>query len=241
MALFRRIASIGVLAQFVLVGIPVWAFGGETIAEKPVVNSVSDCSATFTPTDKPGYLKLAGCLAKKQGLPEEVAHAVMEIESNFQPSVMGGDGEVGLMQVLPSTARLLGFAGTNDDLAKPETNLRYGVRYLSQAWKLAGQDLCTTVMKYRAGHAETRFSYLSVNYCVRARAILQREGFEVSGEVPTATFGFAYSSLSNGGSKGGTCLRRSFVPGPGYGRCLAASSKVSQARAVALRRGLFGG
>ncbi len=240
MSLFRRIASLGMLAQFVLVSISGWAFGGEAIAEKPLINTVSDCPAGLSPNDKPGYLKLAGCLAKKQGLPEEVAHAVMEIESNFQPSVIGGDGEVGLMQILPSTAKLLGFSGTNDDLAKPETNLRYGVRYLSQAWKLAKQDLCTTVMKYRAGHGETRFSYLSVNYCVRARAILQREGFEVSGEVPTATFGFANGSVF-AGSKGGTCLRRSFVPGPGYGRCLAASGKVSQARAVALRRGLFGG
>ncbi|MGT2504613.1 hypothetical protein ACVOMS_34935 [Bradyrhizobium guangxiense] len=62
--------------------------------------------------------------------------------------------------------------------------------YLAQAWAKAGGDLCTALMKYRAGHGETRFSQLSVDYCIKARARLAAKGYPVTGSVPVATFGF---------------------------------------------------
>jgi hypothetical protein len=49
-------------------------------------------------------------------------------------------------------------------------------------------------MKYRAGHGETRFSFLSVNYCVAVRGKLAARGFRVTGTVPVATFGEAAST-----------------------------------------------
>ncbi len=58
----------------------------------------------------------------------------MAVESGFNPAAVGGVGEIGLMQILPSTARMLGFAGSNTDLAVPATNIHYGVMYLTQAW-----------------------------------------------------------------------------------------------------------
>jgi soluble lytic murein transglycosylase-like protein len=133
------------------------------------------------------------------GLAPEIAEAVMAVESGFNPAAVGGAGEIGLMQILPSTARMLGFAGTLSDLAVPETNIHYGVSYLAQAWRLAGGDLCTAVMKYRAGHGETRFSYLSVNYCLAVRGKLTARGFPVTGRVPVASFGEP---------SGGGCSRR---------------------------------
>jgi hypothetical protein len=44
-------------------------------------------------------------------------------------------------------------------------------------------------MKYRAGHGETRFSFLSVEYCMRVRAHLAAAGVPISGSVPRPTFG----------------------------------------------------
>jgi soluble lytic murein transglycosylase-like protein len=123
------------------------------------------------------------------GLPPEIAEAVMGVESGFNPGAIGGVGEIGLMQILPSTARMLGFGGTLAELAVPETNIHYGVTYLAKAWRLAGGDLCTATMKYRAGHGETRFSHLSVNYCLAVRARLAARGYRVTGSVPVATFG----------------------------------------------------
>ena len=123
------------------------------------------------------------------GLPPEIADAVMAVESSYNPATVGADGEVGLMQLLPSTASMLGFSGSLAELAVPETNIHYGVMYLAAAWRLAGQDICTATMKYRAGHGETRFSVRSVDYCLRVRAHLVTRGYPVTGIVPTPTFG----------------------------------------------------
>ncbi len=137
------------------------------------------------------------------GLAPDIAEAVMAVESGYNPAAIGGVGEIGLMQILPSTARMLGFVGSSTDLAVPATNIHYGVTYLARAWRLAGGDLCTAVMKYRAGHGETRFSYLSVNYCLAVRSKLAARGFRVTGNVPVATFGEA----------GGTGCKRKCVGG----------------------------
>ena len=190
------------------------------------------------------FKAFATCQASLYGLEPVLAHAVMEIESGFDPDVHGADGEVGLMQVMPGTARMLGFRGSLDELGAPATNIALGVRYLAQANSLAAGDLCTTVMKYRAGHGETRFSELSVRYCRRARAILAREGFAVTGPLPVATFGFsAFSSADDSAPAQGKriCVRRLFVPGPRYMKC-ADYRSVGQAKVIkALRARLFNG
>lgn len=135
------------------------------------------------------YRSLIEKEAAQAGLAPEIAEAVMAVESGYNPDAVGGVGEIGLMQILPSTARMLGFSGTLADLAVPETNIHYGVIYLAKAWRLAGGDLCTAAMKYRAGHGETRFSFLSVNYCIAVRSKLAARGFRVTGSVPVPTFG----------------------------------------------------
>jgi soluble lytic murein transglycosylase-like protein len=137
------------------------------------------------------YRALAEREARRAGLPAEVADAVIAVESGYDPGQIGSSGEIGLMQVLPSTAQMLGFVGSASALAVPETNIRYGVTYLAGAWRRAGGDLCTAVMKYRAGHGETRFSQRSVAYCLAVRAKLIARGYPVTGVVPVATFGDA--------------------------------------------------
>jgi soluble lytic murein transglycosylase-like protein len=152
------------------------------------------------------------------GLSPEVADAVMAVESGYDPGAVGSSGEIGLMQVMPSTARMLGFAGPLTDLAAPEINIHYGVTYLAQAWRLAGGDLCTAVMKYRAGHGETRFSTLSVDYCVAIRAKLVARGFPVTGAVPVATFGGAPGSFTGSSSKSLLSCRRNCLTAVAGGR-----------------------
>jgi hypothetical protein len=133
------------------------------------------------------------------GLPPALVDAVMAVESRYNPAVVGMDGEVGLMQVMLPTARMMGFAGTPSELATPEVNVHYGVQYLAGAWRRANGDLCTATMKYRAGHGETRFSYLSVEYCTRVRAHLAANGVAVTGSVPQPTFGRLSAGAGSGG------------------------------------------
>jgi soluble lytic murein transglycosylase-like protein len=128
--------------------------------------------------------------AERRGLPPAIADAVMRVESNYNPAARGKDGEYGLMQVMPPTARMLGFSGPIETLADPTVNIALGVRYLADAWRLANGDICTAAMKYRAGHGETRFSVLSVQYCQRVRQHLVSIGYPVTGAVPEPTFGF---------------------------------------------------
>lgn len=127
------------------------------------------------PADLPGPSFRAAVRAmveqevRKTGLPADIADAVVYVESNYDPSVIGGVGEIGLMQIRPGTAAMLGFRGSAGELAKPEINIHYGVAYLSKAWRLANGDLCRTLMKYRAGHGEEVMTPRSVSYCNRAR------------------------------------------------------------------------
>ena len=122
--------------------------------------------------------------ASRHGVPFEIVDAVVSVESGYNSSALGAAGEIGLMQVLPSTAELMGFKGNRAELVDPIINVAVGTKYLAQAWKIANGDICTAVMKYRAGHGEKRFSQKSVDYCVRVRGHLKASGFSVTGTVP---------------------------------------------------------
>ena len=142
------------------------------------------------PEGRKRYLPLIAAEARAHGLPPEVADAVARVESSYNSAAIGGSGERGMMQVMPPTAAMLGFRGTGDQLADPETNIRLGVTYLAGAWKLTGGDLCRTLMKYRAGHNQERMSALSVEYCRRAKSHLAALGSPLgAGAVPVADFG----------------------------------------------------
>jgi hypothetical protein len=153
-------------------------------------------SAAGAGGDRGGYRAIIEREAMARGVPPELVDAVMSVESGYNPAVVGADGEIGLMQIMPATASMLGFTGTLAELAVPETNIHYGVMYLAGAWRLAGQDICTATMKYRAGHGQTRFSVRSVDYCIRVRARLFARGFAVTGTVPQPTFGQPVSGLT---------------------------------------------
>jgi len=188
-----RLQAMSLLALLVL-----WLALFTTIASgvEATSDSTNPTVSTLPSSDAPSfYRQLAEHAAKATGIPPEIAQAVMVVESAYHPDAIGSAGEVGLMQVLPATARMMGFTGTDTELMVPETNIHYGVEYLAQAWRLAGKDLCTTAMKYRAGHGEERFSVKSVDYCIAVRAELLAHHYPVTGSVPVPTFGdFARSS-----------------------------------------------
>ena len=137
------------------------------------------------------YSALVTYEAERRGLPPALGNAVATVESNWDPAAQGADGEVGLMQVLPSTAALLGFRGSPAELADPATNIRLGVTYLSGAWFLAGGNLCNALMKYRAGHGEDAMSPRSADYCERVRQYLVSVGspLGVAAAVPVIARG----------------------------------------------------
>ena len=101
------------------------------------------------------YKELVERYARLHGLPPELADAVMKIESSYDPKAYNA-GAIGLMQILLPTARGLGYAGDAEGLTHPETNLKYGIMYLAQAYRLSQGDTCETVMRYQSGHYASR-------------------------------------------------------------------------------------
>lgn len=123
------------------------------------------------PAGRP-YTDIIARHARQHGVPEALAHAVIQVESNYRANARGRAGEIGLMQIKPATARGIGFSGSTQALYDPETNIRYGMKYLAQARQLAGGDLCGTILRYNAGHAATRMNRISANYCSRVQRIM---------------------------------------------------------------------
>ncbi len=115
------------------------------------------------------YNQIVSRYASAYGVPVALAHAVIKIESNYNPSVRGGAGEIGLMQIKPATARMMGYSGSARGLFDPETNIKYGMKYLALAHSLGGGSTCGTILKYNAGHGATRMNPVSAAYCSKVK------------------------------------------------------------------------
>lgn len=208
-------------ASAIVLGLCVLALAGDALARPPSDELYSG---------KTLYRRIGEAEALRNKIPFAIVDAVMRVESGYNPGARGDVGEVGLMQILPATADMMGFKGSLSALSEPATNIAYGTQYLAEAWRLANQDICTTVMKYRAGHGETRFSVKSVDYCKRVRSHLVSIGFPVTGEVPKPTFGFREGGGGGGSiqvrgrvrvSLGGKCFARVIQPGRNFGSCIS--------------------
>lgn len=118
------------------------------------------------------YSRIIARYAASYGVPVSLAKAVIKIESNYRPHMVGSAGEIGLMQIKPSTARMLGYNGSAKGLFNPETNIRYGMKYLAMAQDLGDGTTCGTILKYNAGHAATRMNPVSSAYCAKVKVQL---------------------------------------------------------------------
>ncbi|WP_409530198.1 lytic transglycosylase domain-containing protein [Shinella sp.] len=131
-------------------------------AENPLVAGVKTAS----------YSGLIQTYAKTYGVPVDLAHAVVRIESNFNPRARGSAGEIGLMQIKPATARMMGYRGGAKGLYDPETNIKFGMKYLAMAHELGGGTVCGTILKYNAGHGAKRMNPVSKRYCGKVQSYI---------------------------------------------------------------------
>jgi soluble lytic murein transglycosylase-like protein len=109
--------------------------------------------------------------ARENALPVALANAVIRLESNYNPKIVHA-GNYGLMQIRLTTARSLGFAGTPAELLDPDTNLRFGLKYLGGAYAQAQGDVCRAIMKYQSGLLSIRMSAANRIYCQRVKMLM---------------------------------------------------------------------
>jgi hypothetical protein len=117
------------------------------------------------------YMALLRREAAANKVPLWLAVGVGWVESKYQPNLRGTHGVVGLMQVMPSTARYQGYKGPTEKLLDPETNIVWGMRELGWTWKEAKGDACLAIAKYKGGIRTKRISPAAADYCRKAKTI----------------------------------------------------------------------
>ena len=103
------------------------------------------------PNETPELRSLINKWADFYDVPRPLVHKLAIRESTHRPEARNGP-YFGLLQILPATARGMGFQGSADDLLNPDLNLKYGVKYLRGAWLLADGDHATAIKWYARGY-----------------------------------------------------------------------------------------
>jgi soluble lytic murein transglycosylase-like protein len=103
-------------------------------------------TAVPVPAPAASPTELADAAADKYGISRQLVRAVMAAESGFQPDAVSPKGAIGLMQLMPETAQLLGA-----DPYDPAQNVDAGVRYLGDLLNRYQGHLWSALAAYNAG------------------------------------------------------------------------------------------
>jgi soluble lytic murein transglycosylase-like protein len=108
--------------------------------------------------------------ASKYALPEQLLLAVMAVESNYDPRAVSEKGAMGLMQLMPGTARDMLVSDPFD----PVQNIEGGARYLRLLANQYGGDPLRTLAAYNAGPEAVRRAGGDVPDIPETRAYVRR-------------------------------------------------------------------
>jgi len=97
--------------------------------------------STFTP--------LIDATAERLRLRPALLHAVVQAESAYDPDAYSNAGAVGLMQLMPATAKRYGVSNSWD----PKENLDGGARYLRDLLERYERDVSLALAAYNAGES----------------------------------------------------------------------------------------
>lgn len=110
----------------------------------PAPATAATNSAPQAPAPTPQAL--ADAAAEKYGLPKSLVRSIMAAESGFRPEAVSKKGAIGLMQLMPGTAKTLGA-----DPADLRQNVDAGARYLRDLLEKYNYGLYHALAAYNAG------------------------------------------------------------------------------------------
>lgn len=108
----------------------------------PPFQTATSCRSDASPYD--WIIEQAARLAE---VPPPLLRAVIAVESGFNPNAVSRRGAVGLMQLMPATARRYGVHDASD----PVANIHGGARYLGDLVRRFDNDLELALAAYNAG------------------------------------------------------------------------------------------
>jgi len=103
--------------------------------------------STLIARSNPHYEPLIRQHASQRGVRPDLVRAVIQVESAFNPRAVSPKGAMGLMQLMPATARQFGVI----DAFNPAENIRAGVSYLRQLLDRYDHDEQLALAAYNAG------------------------------------------------------------------------------------------
>ena len=101
--------------------------------------------------ETPEMDRLVAKYAAAYRMPASLIHRVIRRESGYNAAARNGP-YYGLMQILPQTARTMGYNGPPSGLLDAETNLRYAGKYLAGAWMVSHGSQDKAVYWYSRGY-----------------------------------------------------------------------------------------
>jgi soluble lytic murein transglycosylase-like protein len=140
-----------------------------------VAPAVSDLGTAAAPAQAANPLQLADAAADRYGLPRALVRSVMLVESGLISGAVSSKGAIGLMQLMPATARDLGI-----DPRDPAQNVDGGTRYLRQLLIRYDGGLRHALAAYNAGPAAVdRYHGIppyseTIDYVARVERALKR-------------------------------------------------------------------